>query len=76
MTKKSWQPPVAMKLASWHSSEDKRHWKVVRTDNYTDVPGEIIDADETTGECTMAVAGETKPWSFGQGGIRIVRRAR
>ncbi len=39
-----------MKLESWHSTEDKRRWKIVRTDDYTDVPGEIITADETTGE--------------------------
>ena len=49
-----------MKLESWHSSEDKRRWKIVRTDNYTDVPGEIVTADETTGECSLHVAGETK----------------
>ena len=24
----------AMKLESWHSTEDKRRWKIVRTDNY------------------------------------------
>ena len=49
-----------MKLESWHSSEDKRRWKIVRTDNYTDVTGEIVTADETTGECSLHVGGETE----------------
>jgi hypothetical protein len=55
---------ASVKLESWHSSEDKRRWKIVRTDNYTDVPGEIVTADETTGECSMP------------GGIRIIGRRR
>ena len=57
-----------MKLESWHSTEDKRRWKIVRTDNYTDVPGEIITADEATGECCVHVGGETKTLSFGPAG--------
>jgi hypothetical protein len=65
-----------MKLESWHSSEDKRRWKIVRTDSYTDVAGEIVTADETTGECSVQVGGETKTLSFGPGGIRIVGRRR
>jgi hypothetical protein len=71
-----------VKLESWMSSEDKRRWKLVRTDNYTDVPGEIVTADETTGECSMLVqkadhsGTETKTSSFGPGGIRIVGRKR
>ena len=52
----------------------KRRWKIVRTDNFTDVPGEIIVADEDTGECSMQVGGETKTLSFGPGGMRIVGR--
>jgi hypothetical protein len=63
-----------VKLESWHSSEDKHRWKIVRTDNYTDVAGEIVTADETTGECSIHVGGETKTLSFGPGGIRIVGR--
>ena len=66
----------AVKLESWHSSEDKHRWKIVRTDNYTDVPGEIVTADETTGECSLHVGGETKTLSFGPGGIRICGRGR
>jgi hypothetical protein len=65
-----------MKLESWHSSEDKRRWKIVRTDTYADVPGEIVTADETTGECTLQVGNEIKTLSFGPGGLRIVGRGR
>ena len=63
-----------MKLETWHSSEDKARWKVVRTDNYEDVPGEIVTADEATGECAVHVGGETKTFSLGPGGLRIVAR--
>ena len=65
-----------MKLESWHSTEDKRRWKVVRTDTYADIPGEIVTADETTGECSLQVGGETKTFCFGPGGIRIIGRSR
>jgi hypothetical protein len=65
-----------MKLESWQSADDKKKWKLVRTDNFTDVPGDIVTADEVTGECSMLVAGETKTLSFGPGGIRIVGRRR
>jgi hypothetical protein len=63
-----------MRLESWHSAEDKRRWKIVRTDNYCDVPGDIVTADEATGECCVSVGGQTKTLSFGPGGIRLVRR--
>lgn len=66
----------AIKLESWHSTEDKRRWKIVRTDNYTDVAGEIITADEETGEACLHVAGENKTLSFGPRGIRIIGRGR
>ena len=65
-----------MKLESWHSTEDKARWKLVRTDSYTDVDGEIVTADEATGECCVMVAGETKTMSFGPFGIRIIGRKR
>jgi hypothetical protein len=63
-----------MKLESEHATVDKRRWKIVRTDNYTEVPGEIVTADEATGECCVIVDGETKTLSFGPRGIRIVGR--
>jgi hypothetical protein len=65
-----------MKLGSEHSPEDKRRLKIVRTDNYEDVPGEILTADEVTGECCLQVSGVTKKLSFGPRGIRIVQRKR
>jgi hypothetical protein len=65
-----------MKLESWNSTEDKARWKVVRTDYYSDVPGEILTADEATGECCLYIAGETKTLSFGPNGIKIVGRGR
>jgi hypothetical protein len=65
-----------MKLEDWHSTVEKMRWKIVRTDNYTEVPGEIVRADEATGECTVIIAGETKTLSFGPRGIRIVGRGR
>lgn len=71
-----------MKFESWQSTEDKARFKVVRTDTYTDVPGDIVTADEATGECAMLVqkadhsGTEAKTSSFGPGGIRIVGRKR
>jgi len=65
-----------MRLESWHTAADKRRWKIVRTDSYVDVPGEIVTADEATGECCVTVGAETKTLSFGPGGLRIVGRRR
>jgi hypothetical protein len=65
-----------MKLESWHSAEEKRRWKIVRTDTYTDVAGDIIAADEATGECCIQVGSETKTMNFGPGGIRLCGRRR
>jgi hypothetical protein len=69
-----------LKLESYDSAEDKRRWKIVRTDSYEDVPGEIVAADDETGECCVqiTVGGETKTESmaFGLGGIRLVGRSR
>jgi hypothetical protein len=65
-----------VKFESWHSVEDKARWKLVRTDDYTDVPGDIITADELSGECCLMVSGETKTMSFGPRGFRIVGRRR
>ena len=65
-----------MKLESFHSAEEKARWKIVRTDTFVDVPGDIVTADEVTGECSMHNNGETKTLNFGAGGIRIVGRGR
>jgi hypothetical protein len=69
-----------MKLESWHTAADKARWKIVRTDSYADVLGDIITADEATGECCLMVktpgGEESKTFSFGPSGIRIVGRRR
>ena len=65
-----------MKLESWQATEDKRRWKIVRTDDYTDVAGDIISADEATGECCIQVGRETKTLILGPRGIRIAPRKR
>ena len=65
-----------MKLDASLSGDEKRRWKIIRTDNYTDVPGEIVSADEQTGDCSMSYGGETKNLSFGPDGIRIVWQKR
>ncbi len=63
-----------MKVESWVSAADKSKWKIVRRDDCTDVEGEIIAADEDTGEACVAVDGQTRTLSFGPRGIRIVGR--
>ncbi len=65
-----------MKIEISDSPEYKRCWKIVRTDNYTDVEGDIHFADEATGEYSVCVGGETKTISLGPAGIRIVGRSR
>jgi hypothetical protein len=65
-----------MKFEEWQGSDLKRGWKIVRRDDCSDVAGEIITADEDTGECRIQVGGETKTLSFGPRGIRIVGRRR
>jgi hypothetical protein len=65
-----------VKIESYHGAESKKPWKIVRTDTYTDVEGEIVAADEATGECSIHVGGVTKTLSLGAGGLRIVPRPR
>ncbi len=65
-----------MKFESSDSSVQKARFKLVRRDNFTDVEGQIIYADEATGECCMQVGEETKTLSFGEKGFRIVTRRR
>jgi hypothetical protein len=40
------------------------------------VAGDIIAADEATGECCIQVGSETKTMNFGPGGIRLCGRRR
>lgn len=70
-----------MKLEDFVSAEEKHRWKLVRTDSFLDVPGEIVSADEETGEAcirTTSADGATndQKMTFGPGGFRIVGRNR
>ncbi len=65
-----------LKFESYDSVETKRRWKIVRTDTYVDVEGEIIAADEMSGECCLQIGEEAQSLSFGPRGIRIVGRRR
>lgn len=65
-----------MRFESYDSIETKRRWKLVRRDDFTDVEGQIISADEATGDCCLQVGEETKTLSFGEKGFRIVSRRR
>jgi hypothetical protein len=65
-----------MKLESHHKEEDKRRWKIIRTDDYSEVAGKIITADDATGECCIELNGETKTLNFGLNGIRLIGRGR
>jgi hypothetical protein len=61
-----------MKFESGDNTEEKARYKIIRTDSYRDVPGDIIAADEVTGEVTLQVKGETQQINFGPHSIRIV----
>jgi hypothetical protein len=65
-----------MKIEESQPPEEKRRWRIVRADDLSDVAGEIISADELTGECRVQVGKEPKSLSFGPRGIRIVGRRR
>jgi hypothetical protein len=70
-----------MKLESHQTAEEKRLYKLVRTDDYSDVPGEIVTADEDSGEACVQInkvdgASETRALNFGPNGLRIVARRR
>ncbi len=69
-----------MNIESSDSLAHKARYKLVRRDDFTDVPGTIITANEDTGECMVSIATpggiETKTLSFGPRGIRIVGRRR
>jgi hypothetical protein len=63
-----------VKLESWHPADVKGRWKLVRTDTYKDVPGHIVAADEATGVAVLTIDRETRAFSFGPRGFRIVGR--
>lgn len=61
-----------MKLESFHEAAEKKRWRVIRLDNFSQIPGDIVTADEVTGECQMNHNGETKTHNFGPGGIKLI----
>lgn len=64
-----------MKIEPHESQAYKHRWKIVDTSDYSDVPGEIISADDVTGEATVERGGETVVLpTLGQGSIKIVGR--
>jgi len=67
---------LPIKFESHDSDALKARWKLVRRDDFTDVEGKIISADEATGECCLLVGEETRTLSFGEKGFRIVTRRR
>jgi hypothetical protein len=69
-----------MKLEPSHSPEDKAKWKIMNTDDYTDIcpnakgEGMIVSADEDTGEYCIYIRGEKKTLTLGPNKIRIIAR--
>jgi hypothetical protein len=68
----SWPRRECFTLETWHNRENKSRFKVVRTDTYNDVPGEIVFAGEKSGECIMHIDGKDETLSFGADGMVIV----
>lgn len=64
------------KLIGEEPEEERKRYKIVRSDSLTDVPGLIMSADATTGLCslkTFIVGGDTiTNHNFGPDGLRIV----
>ncbi len=71
-----------MKFEAYHNAEEKARYKLVRTDTYIDIPGQIVEADEENGTCVLAVvpapgeAAVNQSFNFGPHGFRVVLRRR
>jgi hypothetical protein len=69
-----------MKIESTTPDSVKHRYKVVRTDNYKDIPGEIITANDEEGTCVLSVPvgqgapAENKEFNLGPGNFKIVLR--
>ena len=65
-----------MKIDPAMAEAERKRWRVVRLDTCEDVPGEILAADEQTGEVKLKIhEGEERSYSFGQQGIRLLPRS-
>jgi hypothetical protein len=75
-------PGLPYEIKSHYSDEFKCLWKLVRRDDMNDIPGDIITADEATGECCLrrpdgnGGTTTTGTLTFGPYGLRIVPRRR
>lgn len=65
-----------MKFEAYDSEEKKAPWKIVRLDTFQDISGQIVTADELTGECSVKNGDETKNFSLGERGLSIISRKR
>jgi len=69
-----------MKIEKYHSEDDKKRWMVVRTDycgpNGGALDGDIVEADEESGDVVMKINGEEKTFNLGPGGVRLIGRWR
>jgi hypothetical protein len=64
-----------MKIDSDMLEEERQGWRVVRLDSFADIPGQILSADDQTGEVKMKnPRGEERSYSLGQHAIRLIRR--
>jgi hypothetical protein len=66
---------LVQKLTAVDPESERARYKIIRRDTMDDVPGLILSASEETGLCLMRIhTGESKEYSFGPSGLRIVRR--
>ena len=67
-----------VRLSASDPEEERALYKIVRLDTMADVPGLILAASRETGLCLLRAspAGESKEYSFGPDGLRIVRSRR
>jgi len=69
-----------MKIERYHGEDDKKRWMAIRTDycgsNGGILDGDIVEADEESGDVVVKINGEEKTLSFGPHGIRLIGRGR
>jgi hypothetical protein len=63
------------RIETFHAEDIKRRYRVVDRSSLATVPGEVVSANPTTGECTMREKdGTVKTHNLGPGGLAIVTR--
>jgi hypothetical protein len=64
-----------IKLSWFDPKEQRRQYKVIRTETYRDIPGHILIANEQTGMCLLEIGpGLSQQYELGPGGLAIVPR--